>query len=415
MTLKYEKSPEFPAVTICHFNKLRKNFVQKHNAEDVLKYALRFAKGTKINSSTINWTDLQNVTMDYIYNHGGHQIKEMLKTCSWSGEKCDDGNFTRILTPMGLCHTFNSGEEGREILRVKNAGSKFGLNLVLDVQQYEYTSFLADQAGFMVLIHDQETPPMVEELGFSVGPGTSTFAAFTKQKVVNLEAPYETNCSASAISNIPGYSKYTTSSCMLTCHSKYVVQKCGCRDITLPALTDDANVPVCGLIETATCAFREIENFYKLKGDDCDCQIPCETISYKPSLSYGAFPSHSVAIDQVKRQASSNRTERLHKSADDLHEKLSENLVELNVYFQQMDYILIEQQSAYDKESLMGEIGGQLGLCIGASLLTVLEFCDVIVSLLRIRFGRVEAISGRQIKRSKALNKKMVYSASQNS
>ncbi len=66
---------------------------------------------------------------------------------------------------------------------MKNAGSKFGLNLVLDVQQYEYTSFLADQAGFMVLIHDQETPPMVEELGFSVGPGTSTFAAFTKQKV----------------------------------------------------------------------------------------------------------------------------------------------------------------------------------------------------------------------------------------
>ncbi|KAL9964421.1 hypothetical protein ACROYT_G028062 [Oculina patagonica] len=125
-------------------------------------------------------------------------------------------------------------EEGRETLRVKNAGSKFGLNLVLDVQQNEYTSLLADQAGFMVLIHDQETPPMVEELGFSIGPGTTTFAAFTKQKVVNLEAPYETNCSASAISNIPGYSKYTTSSCMLTCQSKYIVERCGCRDVTLP-------------------------------------------------------------------------------------------------------------------------------------------------------------------------------------
>lgn len=33
----------------------------------------------------------------------------------------------------------------------------------------------------------------------------------------------------------------------------------------------------------------------------------------------------------------------------------SENWVELNVYFQQMDYILIEQQPAYDKESLMGK------------------------------------------------------------
>ncbi len=68
---------------------------------------------------------------------------------------------------------------------MRNAGSKFGLNLVLDVQQDEYTtSLLADQAGFMVLIHDQETPPMVEELGFSIGPGTTTFAAFTKHKVI---------------------------------------------------------------------------------------------------------------------------------------------------------------------------------------------------------------------------------------
>ena len=75
--------------------------------------------------------------------------------------------------------------EGREILRVRNAGSKFGLNLVLDVQQNEYTSLLADQAGFMVLIHDQETPPMVAELGFSIGPGTTTFAALTKQKVIS--------------------------------------------------------------------------------------------------------------------------------------------------------------------------------------------------------------------------------------
>ena len=74
--------------------------------------------------------------------------------------------------------------EGRDILRVKSAGSKFGLNLVLDVQQDEYINLFADQAGFMVLIHDQETPPMVEELGFAVGPGTTTFAAFSKQKVV---------------------------------------------------------------------------------------------------------------------------------------------------------------------------------------------------------------------------------------
>ena len=33
------------------------------------------------------------------------------------------------------------------------------------------------------------------------------------------------------------------------------------------------------------------------------------------------------------------------------------------------------------------EIGGQVGLCVGASLLTVLEFCDVIIAIIGIRFG----------------------------
>ena len=34
-----------------------------------------------------------------------------------------------------------------------------------------------------------------------------------------------------------------------------------------------------------------------------------------------------------------------------------------------------------------GEIGGQLGLCIGASLLSLLEFLDVVFSMVNIRFG----------------------------
>ncbi len=110
ITLKYEEVAEFPAITICHFNKLRKTFVDKHNAEEVLKYALTGALGTKINSSTIGWTGLRNFSMEDILKIGGHQIEKMMKTCLWRGKKCDERNFTKILTPMGLCHTFNSGK-----------------------------------------------------------------------------------------------------------------------------------------------------------------------------------------------------------------------------------------------------------------------------------------------------------------
>lgn len=110
VTLKYEKSPEFPAVTICHFNMLRESFVKEHKAEKVLEQALWFSLRTNINRSVVNWKEFGNLSMKDVYEKGGHQIKEMMKTCSWSGEEYEARNFTRILTPMGLCHTFNSGK-----------------------------------------------------------------------------------------------------------------------------------------------------------------------------------------------------------------------------------------------------------------------------------------------------------------
>jgi len=110
VTLTYEKSPEFPAVTICHFNMLRKSFVEEYRAGKVLEQALRFSVSANVNRSVVNWKEIGNLSMRDVYEIGGHQIKDMMKTCSWGGEKCDAGNFTKILTPMGLCHTFNSGK-----------------------------------------------------------------------------------------------------------------------------------------------------------------------------------------------------------------------------------------------------------------------------------------------------------------
>ena len=74
------------------------------------------------------------------------------------------------------------GKGGQPILKVKQAGTDFGLHLILDVQQYDYGA-LGFRAGLKVLIHHHETPPLVSQLGFAVGPGTSTFAAVHKQRV----------------------------------------------------------------------------------------------------------------------------------------------------------------------------------------------------------------------------------------
>lgn len=109
-TLEYEQSPKFPAVTLCNFNRIRRSRTRKFK-EELINWVFG-EKGLELkgtNISTINWSDYKNVSLEDVYYDAGHQIGAMLGGCVWSGRKCKDYNFTRILTTMGLCYTFNSG------------------------------------------------------------------------------------------------------------------------------------------------------------------------------------------------------------------------------------------------------------------------------------------------------------------
>ena len=77
------------------------------------------------------------------------------------------------------------GRDGQRLLRVKQAGSNRGLHLILNVRQGEYYGTTSYVAGLKVLIHDQQTLPLVSQLGFAVSPGASTFATLKKLRVID--------------------------------------------------------------------------------------------------------------------------------------------------------------------------------------------------------------------------------------
>ncbi|XP_078379403.1 acid-sensing ion channel 2-like isoform X2 [Oculina patagonica] len=362
VALEYEGTLEFPAVTICNFNMFNKSVVTAKGYNELLRQFERKLFGLNNENDTMDFNKYNDFNLTEFHFIAGHQISSTLSICVWSGQSCDYRNFTPVLTDMGLCHTFNSGKDGEQILKVKQAGSAFGLQLTLNVHQKEYFGVMSHSAGVKILIHRQGTLPLVSQLGFAVGPGTTTFAAVRKQRVLNLPKPYESNCSNETVSAIPGYPKYTISSCMFICNGKYVIDKCGCREYDMP------------------------ENFKVLKDFQCDCPVPCDTTSFKPVLSYAAFPSQNYISSLTKTfllDATNITSDIIKQTEDDFRQ----NLLELDVYFEELSYTVIQETPAYDSESMLGEIGGQVGLCVGASLLTVLEFCDVIFDLIKIRLG----------------------------
>lgn len=119
---------------------------------------------------------------DFVKKHG-HKIGHMIKKCHWKAQKCGPENFTSVLTDFGLCYTFNPGKPDHELLKVHRAGVDFGLRLQLNVQQDQYYGILRDSSGFKVMIHHQDEPPLINELGFAIHPGMHTFCAVRKTNV----------------------------------------------------------------------------------------------------------------------------------------------------------------------------------------------------------------------------------------
>ena len=79
--------------------------------------------------------------------------------------------------------SYLTGLKGHPLLKVQRAGVDYALRLSLSVQQDQYYGSLRDSSGFKVMVHDQEEPPLINELGFAIQPGTHTFCGLRKEVV----------------------------------------------------------------------------------------------------------------------------------------------------------------------------------------------------------------------------------------
>ncbi|XP_011430312.3 degenerin-like protein del-10 [Magallana gigas] len=58
---------------------------------------------------------------------------------------------------------------------------------------------------------------------------------------------------------------------------------------------------------------------------------------------------------------------------------IRDNLLQINIFYREMSYEKIDQQIAYDMFSLWCDIGGTMGLFLGASFLSILEIADFVL------------------------------------
>nr|XP_020031970.1 acid-sensing ion channel 3 [Castor canadensis] len=380
----------FPAITLCNINPLRRSRLTPND----LHWAGTALLGLDPSEHTAflralgqppappGFMPSPTFDMAQLYARAGHSLEDMLLDCRYRGRPCGPENFTVIFTRMGQCYTFNSGAQGTELLTTPKGGAGNGLEVMLDVQQEEYLPVWRDveetpfEAGIRVHIHSQEEPPAIDQLGFGAAPGHQTFVSCQQQQLSFLPPPWG-DCSSVSMdpdfdpepSDSPGTLSpsppYSLIGCRLACETRYVARKCGCRMMHMPG-----SAPVCSPQQYKDCANPALDAM--LRKDACACPNPCATTRYAKELSMVRIPSRASARYLARKF---NRSEAY----------IAENVLVLDIFFEALNYEMVEQKKAYEVSELLSDIGGQMGLFIGASLLTILEILDYLCEVFRDR------------------------------
>uniref|UniRef100_G3W6Y0 Acid sensing ion channel subunit 3 n=1 Tax=Sarcophilus harrisii TaxID=9305 RepID=G3W6Y0_SARHA len=384
----------FPAVTLCNINPLRRSRITPNDLHWAGPALLGLESGEhaaylkELGQPPAPQGFMPSATYDLaeLFARAGHTMDDMLLDCRYRGRPCGPSNFTRIFTRMGQCFIFNSGFDGAELLSTPKGGSGNGLELMMTVQQDEYLPVWKDteqtpfEAGIRVQIHSQDEPPTIDQLGFGVAPGYQTFVSCQKQQLFFLPQPWG-NCSSVLLDpdfdmgppdvspsnpNPSPWLTYSLSGCRQICETRFLSRKCGCRMMYMPG-----SAPICSPQQYKDCARPSLDSMMR-KDTACLCPSPCASTRFEKELSMVRIPSRASASFLAQKY---NRSKQY----------IADNVLVLDIFFEALNYETVEQKKAYEVADLLGDIGGQMGLFIGASLLTILEILDFLFEVFQDR------------------------------
>ena len=117
------------------------------------------------------------------------------------------------------------------------------------------------------------------------------------------------------------------------------------------------------------CYMKAFQRVIDSDFSSCSCSLPCHETIFHKSVSYSQWPA-TADLPFYKTILS----ESLGLNASHLSDEfVRRNFLKISVFFSDMTYRKITEVRQYPLDGLISDIGGQMGIWLGASMFSVIE------------------------------------------
>ncbi|CAL1275805.1 unnamed protein product [Larinioides sclopetarius] len=325
----------------------------------------------------------------------GETFDSLISSCTFQGIHCYRENFSVLYDPTyGRCYMFNyvgnnasGAEKGIEI---NTYGSKSGLQLLLRVADRNILDLVRREIGARIVIHDPHVLPFVAEYGLNLRPKDMTALELSYSKVQRLGNPWG-DCSDE--STLPNGEPYSLLGCKKQCSHEALMRYCNCtmRHLLHGTVLEklQSNYTLCNISDDhqRKCSVKVMDKIDST--DTCVCRSPCRQTVY----SYSA--ASSKLNDKFYNTVKAIRTLKFdtdRKELKHINFTSMKSMIGVKVYFNSFEISSRSEVSSYSWETLMANIGGNLGFFMGFTLITFLELAEFISDSIIAACRRVPAI-----------------------
>ncbi|PIO59621.1 Amiloride-sensitive sodium channel, partial [Teladorsagia circumcincta] len=225
--------------------------------------------------------------------------------------------------------------------------------------------------------------PFPDVFGYFAAPGTATSLGVRFISTTRLPEPHGTCTKQKAVNGKHYTGNYDVESCFRNCLQERIVAVCKCYDPAYQHADDGGTTASCAdgnQTDNLACIER-IENsdsgeFNIIR--DCDCPQPCEMDSYSVTVSTAKWPSTAYKPEECQQNKPGSAWEAAKMSCLEWYQK---NTLLVEIYYERMNYQVLTESPAYSLVNLVSDVGGQVGLFLGMSIISVIELLTLVLLL----------------------------------